>query len=208
MINLSECFNMIGTNGCMDVASSMGLQGIDPSMMDISIPIYGPFFMKVLMGQDCGFICDTIPEFTAIRQLNQNCGTVAVAINLLEMDVLTLVGALLTFTPDTGMNCFLKLSAIDLVNMSAELISSIAGATGIPMPPGVTDGLVDITEVAGDILQAVFNMLIEVLNNDLENKGITLREWEELPDFYNMIRESGEMQEMRMYRQEVGAFMF
>lgn len=208
MINLSECFNMIGTNGCMDVASSMGLQGIDPSMMDISIPIYGPFFMKVLMGQDCGFICDTIPEFTAIRQLNQNCGTVAVAINLLEMDVLTLVGALLTFTPDTGMNCFLKLSEIDLVNMSAELISSIAGATGIPMPPGVTDGLVDITEVAGDILQAVFNMLIEVLNNDLENKGITLREWEELPDFYNMIRESGEMQEMRMYRQEVGAFMF
>ena len=208
MINLSECFNMIGTNGCMDVASSMGLQGVDPSMMDISIPVYGPFFMKVLIGQESGFICDTIPEFTAIRQLNQNCGTVTVTLNLLEMDVLTLVGALLTFTPDTGMNCFLKLSAIDLVNMSAELISSIAGATGIPMPPGVTDGLVDITEVAGDILQAVFNMLIEVLNNDLENKGITLREWEELPDFYNMIRESGEMQEMRMYRQEVGAFMF
>lgn len=208
MINLSECFNMIGTNGCMDVASSMGLQGIDPSMMDISIPVYGPFFMKVLIGQESGFICDTIPEFTVLRQLNQNCGTVAVAINLLEMDVLTLVGALLTFTPDTGMNCFLKLSAIDLVNMSAELISSIAGATGIPLPPGVTDGLVDITEVAGDILQAVFDMLIEVLNNDLENKGITLREWEELPNFYNMIRESGEMQEMRMYRQEVGAFMF
>lgn len=208
MINLSECFNMIGTNGCMDVASSMGLQGVDPSMMDISIPVYGPFFMKVLIGQESGFICDTIPEFTVLRQLNQNCGTVAVAINLLEMDVLTLVGALLTFTPDTGMNCFLKLSEIDLVNMSAELISSIAGATGIPMPPGVTDGLVDITEVAGDILQAVFNMLIELLNNDLENKGITLREWEELPDFYNMIRESGEMQEMRMYRQEVGAFMF
>lgn len=208
MINLSECFSMIGTDGCMDVASSMGLQGIDPSMMDISIPVYGPFFMKVLIGQESGFICDSIQEFTAIRQLNKNCGTVAVTINLLEMDVLTLVGALLTFTPDTGMNCFLKLSAIDLVNMSAELISSIAGATGIPLPPGVTDGLVDIVEVAGDILQAVFDMLIEVLNNDLENKGITLREWEELPDFYNMIRESGEMQEMRMYRQEVGAFMF
>ena len=208
MIDMSECFNMIGTNGCMDVASSMGLQGIDPSMMDISIPVYGPFFMKVLMGQDCGFICESIPEFTAIRQLNQNCGTVTVTLNLLEMDVLTLVGALLTFTPDTGMNCFLKLSAIDLANMSAELLSSVASATGIPMPPGVTDGLVDITEVAGDILQAVFNMLIELLNDDFERKGITLREWEELPDFYNMIRESGEMQEMRMYRQEVGAFMF
>lgn len=208
MIDLSECFSMIGTDGCMDVASSMGMQGIDPSMMNISIPIYGPFFMKVLIGQDSGFICDSIQEFTAVRQLNQNCGTVTVTLNLMEMDILTLVGALLTFTPDTGMNCFLKLSAIDLANMSAELLSSIAGATGILLPPGVTDGLIDIVEVAGDILQAVFDMLIELLNNDFEQKGIELREWAELPDFYNMVRESGEMQEMRMYRQEVGAFMF
>lgn len=208
MIDLSECFNMIGTDGCMDVATSMGMQGIDPSMMDISIPVYGPFFMKVLIGQESGFICDSIPEFTALRQLNQNCGTVTVTLNLLEMDVLTLVGALLTFTPDTGMNCFLKLSAIDLANMSAEILSSVAGATGIAMPPGVSDGLVDVVEVAGDILQAVFDMLIEILNEDMERKGITLREWDELPDFYNMVRESGEMQEMRMFRQQVGAFLF
>ena len=164
--------------------------------------------MKILIGQDCGFICGSIPEFAAVRQLNQNCGTVAVALNLMEMDILTLVGALLTFTPDTGMNCFLKLSAIDLANMSAELLSAIANATGIPLPDGVTEGLVDIVEVAGEILQAVFDMLINVLSADLDEKGITLREWEELPDFYNTIRESGEMQEMRMYRQEIGAFFF
>lgn len=208
MIDMSECFKMIGTDGCMDVASSLGLQGVDQAMQDISIPIYGPFFMKILIGQDCGFICGSIPEFTAVRQLNQNCGTVAVALNLMEMDILTLVGALLTFTPDTGMNCFLKLSAIDLANMSAELLSAIANATGIPLPDGVTEGLVDIVEVAGEILQAVFDMLINVLSVDLDEKGITLREWEELPDFYNTIRESGEMQEMRMYRQEIGAFFF
>ena len=106
------------------------------------------------------------------------------------------------------MNCFLKLSAIDLANMSAELLSAIANATGIPLPDGVTEGLVDIVEVAGEILQAVFDMLINVLSVDLDEKGITLREWEELPDFYNTIRESGEMQEMRMYRQEIGAFFF
>ena len=208
MIDLSDCFSMIGTDGCMDVATSMGMQGIDPSMMDISIPVYGPFFMKVLIGQESGFICDSIPEFTALRQLNQNCGTVTVTLNLLEMDILTLVGALLTFTPNTGMNCFLKLSAVDLANMSAELLSMISDAAGIPLPPGVNDGLVDITEVAGDILQAVFDMLIEILNEDMERKGITLREWDELPDFYNMVRESGEMQEMRMFRQQVGAFLF
>lgn len=205
MINMSECFKMIGTDGCMDVASSLGMQGVDQAMQDISIPIYGPFFMKVLMGQDCGFICSTIQEFTAVRQLNQNCGTVAITLNLLEMDVLTLVGSLLTFTPDTGMNCFLKLSAIDLVNLSADMLSMIVDQTGVPLPPGVTDGLVDITDVASDIIQSAFDILISSLNDDLDSNGITLREWNELPDFYYTVKESGEMQEMRAYRQSVGA---
>ena len=189
----------------MDVASSLGMQGVDQSMQDISIPIYGPFFMKVLMGQDCGFICSTIQEFTAVRQLNQNCGTVAITLNLLEMDVLTLVGSLLTFTPDTGMNCFLKLSAIDLVNLSADMLNMIVDQTGVPLPPGVTDGLVDITDVASDIIQSAFDILISSLNDDLDSNGITLREWNELPEFYYTVKESGEMQEMRAYRQSVGA---
>lgn len=205
MINMSECFKMIGTDGCMDVASSLGMQGVDQTMQDISIPIYGPFFMKVLMGQDCGFICSTIQEFTAVRQLNQNCGTVAITLNLLEMDALTLVGSLLTFTPDTGMNCFLKLSAIDLVNLSADMLNMIVDQTGVPLPPGVTDGLVDITDVASDIIQSAFDILISSLNDDLDSNGITLREWNELPDFYYTVKESGEMQEMRAYRQSVGA---
>lgn len=205
MINMSECFKMIGTDGCMDVASSLGMQGVDQAMQDISIPIYGPFFMKVLMGQDCGFICSTIQEFTAVRQLNQNCGTVAITLNLLEMDALTLVGSLLTFTPDTGMNCFLKLSAIDLVNLSADMLSMIVDQTGVPLPPGVADGLVDITDVASDIIQSAFDILISSLNDDLDSNGITLREWNELPDFYYTVKESGEMQEMRAYRQSVGA---
>ena len=205
MINMSECFKMIGTDGCMDVASSLGMQGVDQAMQDISIPIYGPFFMKVLMGQDCGFICSTIQEFTAVRQLNQNCGTVAITLNLLEMDALTLVGSLLTFTPDTGMNCFLKLSAIDLVNLSADMLNMIVDQTGVPLPPGVADGLVDITDVASDIIQSAFDILISSLNDDLDSNGITLREWNELPDFYYTVKESGEMQEMRAYRQSVGA---
>lgn len=205
MINMSECFKMIGTDGCMDVASSLGMQGVDQAMQDISIPIYGPFFMKVLMGQDCGFICSTIQEFTAIRQLNKNCGTVAITLNLLEMDALTLVGSLLTFTPDTGMNCFLKLSAIDLVNLSADILNMIVDQTGVPLPPGVADGLVDITDVASDIIQSAFDILISSLNDDLDSNGITLREWNELPDFYYTVKESGEMQEMRAYRQSVGA---
>lgn len=208
MIDLSECFNMIGQDGCMDVASSMGMQGIDPAVQEISIPIYGPFFMKVLVGQDCGFICDSIPEFAAIKNLNQSCGTVTITLNLLEMDLLTLVGALLSFTPNTGMNCFLKLAAIDLVNITADLLPMISNAAGIPLPHGTAEGLVDLTEVAGDLLQTVFDKLIEILNDDMESKGIAIREWEELPEFYNAVRESGEMREMKLYRQQIGAFLF
>lgn len=208
MIDLSECFKMIGTDGCMDVATSMGMQGIDPSMAEISVPIYPPFYMKVLLGQNCGFICDTIPEYTAIKQLNESCGTVALSINLIEMDLLTLLGVLLTFTPSTGMNCFLKLSAIDLVNISVDLIPVIANATGIPLPPGFEEGVVTSTDVIEDLLQKVFDMLIDVISKDMETKGITLRDWDELPEFYNMLRESEEMQEMRMFRQQMGAFLF
>ena len=208
MIDLSECFKMVGTDGCMDVATSMGMQGIDPSMTEISIPIYPPFYMKVLLGQDCGFICDTIPEYTAIKQLNESCGTVALSINLIEMDLLTLLGVLLTFTPNTGMNCFLKLSAIDLLTISVDLIPVIANATGIPLPPGCEEGMAASTDVIQDLLQAVFDMLIDLISKDMESKGITLRDWDELPEFYNMLRESGEMQEMRMFRQQMGAFLF
>lgn len=208
MIDMSECFSMIGTDGCMDVASSLGMQGINPAMQEISIPIYGPFFMKILIDQECGFVCDSITEFTVMRQLNQNCGTVTITLNILEMDMLTLVGVLLAFTPDTGMNCFLKPAVIDLANMSLETLIMISDAAGIPLPPGTEDGLVNITEAAEDVIQVVFDMLMNVLNNDLEQKGITLREWEELPDFYNTVRASGEMQEMRMHRQQMGAFVF
>lgn len=202
MIDISECFSMIGENGCMDVATSLGMQGVDSAMSSISIPIYGPFSMKILIGEDCGFICDSIPEFTAISQLNENCGTVAITLNLLEMDILTLVGALLTFTPNTGMNCFLKLSAIDLLELGEDILSSVASSVGFTIPPGVS-----IIDIAGDILEFAFNMLIEILNNDLDSKGITLQEWTELPNFYNEVRESGEMQEMANYRHMIGGLI-
>jgi hypothetical protein len=199
---------MIGQDGCMDVASSLGLQGIDPSMTDISIPIYGPFYLQILIGQECGDLCNSLPEFTAVNQLNRNCGTVTIKINLLEMDIFTLVGGLLAFTPNTGMNCFLKLAAVDLINITADMLTAIVNVTGIPIPDAVTQGLSDITAFAGDILQAVFDMLIDIMDNDLTTNGINLREWTELPNFYNTVRASGEMQEMLAYRQQIGAFLF
>lgn len=208
MIDISDCFSMIGTDGCMDVASSLGIQGIDPAMQEISIPIYGPFFMKILIGQDSGFICDSIPEFTVVRQLNQNCGTVAIALNLMEMDILTLVGALLAFTPNTGMNCFLKLSAVDLVNMTPDIVKMIANAAGIPIPDGILNTTETVLDFAGELLDKLFEMLVDYLDDSLGSKGINLQEWDSLVDFYNDVLESGEMAQMRMYREQVGAFLF
>lgn len=208
MIDISECFSMIGTDGCMDVASSLGMQGIDPLMQEISIPIYGPFFMKILIGQDCGFICDSIPEFTAIKNLNENCGTVAITLNLLEMDILTLVGALLTFTPNTGMNFFMKLSAVDLLNMTPDIVKMIANAAGIPIPDGVLNTTETVLDFAGELLDKLFEMLMDYLDANLGSEGINLQEWDSLVDFYNDVLESGEMEQMRMYREQVGAFLF
>lgn len=208
MIDISECFSMIGTDGCMDVASSLGMQGIDPLMQEISIPIYGPFFMKILVGQDCGFICDSIPEFTAIKNLNENCGTVAITLNLLEMDILTLVGALLTFTPNTGMNFFMKLSAVDLLNMTPDIVKMIANAAGIPIPDGVLNTTETVLDFAGELLDKLFEMLMDYLDANLGSEGINLQEWDSLVDFYNDVLESGEMEQMRMYREQVGAFLF
>lgn len=208
MIDISDCFSMIGTDGCMDVASSLGIQGIDPAMQEISIPIYGPFFMKILIGQDSGFICDSIPEFTVVRQLNQNCGTVAIALNLMEMDILTLVGALLAFTPNTGMNCFLKLSAVDLVNMTPDIVKMIANAAGIPIPDGILNTTETVLDFAGELLDKLFEMLMDYLDDSLGSKGINLQEWDNLADFYNEVLESGEMEQMRIYREQVSAFLF
>lgn len=208
MIDISECFSMIGTDGCMDVASSLGMQGIDPLMQEISIPIYGPFFMKILVGQDCGFICDSIQEFTAIKNLNENCGTVTITLNLLEMDILTLVGALLTFTPNTGMNFFMKLSAVDLLNMTPDIVKMIANAAGIPIPDGVLNTTETVLDFAGELLDKLFEMLMDYLDANLGSEGINLQEWDSLVDFYNDVLESGEMEQMRMYREQVGAFIF
>jgi hypothetical protein len=183
------------------------MQGVDPSMGDISIPVYGPVYLKILVGQDSGFICSSIQEFMALKQLNENCGTVAITLNLMEMDILTLVGSVLTFTPNTGMNFFMKLSAVDLLDVSSDVITMIADASGIPMPEAVTSGLSDITEFAGDILQAVFDKLVDYLDDSLGSKGIAIREWEELPVFFNEVKASGEMAQMRQYRQQFGAMI-
>jgi len=212
MIGISNCFDMIGQNGCMDVASSLGMQGIGKDMQEISIPIYEVFYMKILIGQDSAFMCDSIQEFTAIRRMNNSCGSVTVTVNLLDMDLLTLLGALLIFTPNTGMNCFLKLNAINLIDDILDLLPMLADLAGLPLPDGMVDGALEGgtigIEFANRVLEVLFDKLVDVLNEDMATRGIAVRHWEELPEFYQGLVDSGEMKNMLKMRQELGALGF
>ena len=45
-----------------------------------------------------------------------------------------------------------------------------------------------------------------MLSADLEQYNINLMQWDMLPDFYEELRDSGEMAQMAKIRQMVGAF--
>ena len=207
MINLSEAFQFCGQGNCMDVASSLGLQGVN-NFQDVSIPIYGPFFLKILTGGKAGFICGNIQENSVLQHLNASCGTVAITINLLEMDMLTLVGGLLAFTPRTGMNVFLKPSAVELVDNISDLLPVVANLAGLTIPDMVFESEDLMIEFGGKVIQALFDMLIDALDKDLGSCGITIREWAEIPNFYNDVRNSGELQQMLQFRRQMGCPTF
>ena len=197
MIQLSEVFNMIGTNGCSDVATSLQMQGTES---DISIPIYEIFYLHILPAEHSNFMASSIPEANAIRQLAISCGGVSCTINLLDMDILTLAGVLCIFTPDTGMNVFFKDNIPDLANMTEEIVGTLAEMVGIPVQAG--NVTMDIAVKAIDML---FNKLVDSMEQNLGNCGINLKRWEELPEYYEYLKNSGEMQEMHSYRDIVGA---
>lgn len=208
MIDMSECFNMIGTDGCMDVASSLVLQGVEPNIDDISIPIYEVFFLNIKVGDNCGFICDSLEEYTTLQNLNKYCGSVTVTLNILDMDLLTLAGALLIYTPNTGMNVFVKMNALNLTEDMIELIPQIAEVSGIPIPDMVTDNLDIAEDFLNTALEALNERLIEILHEDLESNNINVMDWSDLPDFYVGLRNSGEITRMVNYRRQVSAAIF
>ncbi len=207
MINMSECFCMVGSNECIDVATSLGMQGINNSMPEISIPIYGSFFMKILIGQEYEVICDNIQQFGAIKDLNINCGTVAFTINLCRMDILTLACGVLTCTPSTGMNCFSRLCTVDVCNITPDILVLIAAEDGVLIPNEIIEGMQDGTEFAVEILETLSENLADAIYTDMSSNDIGIQEFDNIWNFYRNVKDSGEMYFMRQHRELTGALV-
>lgn len=204
MIELSQAFSMIGKDErCQDVASSLALQGTD---IGVSIPIYEIFYLKILGGPKSSNLASTIQEYNAIRRMAETCGAVAVTINVMDIDLLTLIGAVLIFTPRTGMNMFMRLGDI-LSNpeLPEEVLKIVLDALGIPMSDFLASTVSKPAERDLKVINIVFEKLMESLQKDLHSKGIRVRDWDELPSYYEDIYRSGEMHRMAQFRSMVQA---
>lgn len=193
MVQLSEAFSLIGINGCMDTATSLFLQGTVP---DISIPIYEIFNLKVLSAQNSNFIADNMAEYNALRVLSESCGGVLITINVLNIDMLTLLEGLCIYTPSTGMSVFIKSRQIPVENIGFDILQNISNLLGVEIP---SPDVINISFIE-NIIQELINRLINTLQSDLNYSGIALRSWDELEDFYTSINLCGDIKQMHMYR--------
>lgn len=201
MIGISDIFSMVGCDGCIDVASSLALQGADGC---IGIPIYDVFMLQILPGDSTASISESISEFNAIRELSECCGAISAKINILGIDILTLMGILAVSTPYTGMHVFVKLGDILVEQVPLELIAEVANSVGIPIPSGA----VNLLGFAQDLIKSLLDTIIEKITDNLDVYGIQLHEWSDLPAYYNQVKGSGEMEEMMYYRQSTNAALF
>jgi hypothetical protein len=197
VIELSEVFNLVGTNGCYDVATSMMMQGCEP---EVSIPIYEIFYLSIKMGESSSFLAGSISEFNAIRILAEKCGAVAATINLLDTDILTLLGCIMVATPNTGMHVFIKTGEIISDLIDPDTLNQLAELAGIEIPSGYSAS----AEALGKIIDFLFDRLMSILQDDLDNYGIYLHQFDELPQYFNTVRNSGEMEQMYRTRQMLG----
>ena len=90
MAELSQVFDMIGQDGCIDVATSLAMQNID---IDVDIPIYEVFHLKILAGEESGEVCESADFYEIIRHLSEACGGVTFSINLIGLNLLTIAAA-------------------------------------------------------------------------------------------------------------------
>lgn len=202
---MSEIFGMVGQGNIADVASSLSAQGVNTEM---SIPIYEVFYLKLLPGTKAGFICDSIAELSAIRELGIKCGSVCCTVNLLDMDMLTLVAMLAVCTPQTGYSVFYKSnveSALQGLETAGEAIaSSLVSLAGLDIDVDFDMGTVSL-DMAAKAIDMLANRLFGTLEDEFSHFGIAMRPWEQLPEFIHTVKQSGDMNQMFNFRKQMGA---
>lgn len=198
MITVSEMFSFICKGNCSDVATSLAMQGCIPNM---DIPIYEEFNLHIESGSNAGNIANSVQEYNVLRRLEMQCGAVIASISVEGIQALTLANALLIFTPSCGMTVFLKMLQINIEMINEQMVSVILEAAGMPIP----DFLDEAIGLVEEAISVVSHKFIGILQGDLANYGITLYPWDELPDYYNSIKNSGEMNMMYRNRQMNGA---
>lgn len=198
MIDVSDIFNLCGTDGVPDVATSMANQNI---LSDLSVPIFEGVYLKIIPNGDLSFLCSTLQEASLLQHLGRSCGTVGIAINVLDMDILTLIGCVCTFTPRTGANVFFKNNIPDLVNLTEDIVEELASLANLPFDPMICmQGKEYLLELASNAINIIFEKLVDILERDFANKGVNIHHWEELDDFHNELMQTGELRWMQRIR--------
>ncbi len=198
MISIAECFNHINFTDCVDVATSLALDGIPD---EISIPIYEVFNLHITKASNAQHMCSSMPEFGAIQQVSKATGGIVAGINVAGFDILTLVSVLMNTTSNREFNLFFKINTIDLANLSADAIQMMADICNVP---------IDISlgynqEMVENLLQTLLDKLMQIINNDTKQYGINTYSWEHFEDYYTNAKATGELQQMYNTRLQLGA---
>lgn len=196
MISVSEIFKYCGSEGVPDVATSLANQNV---CGDISIPVFEGVYLKIIPNGNIGFLCSSLREAGILQNLGRVCGTVGIALNVLDIDLLTLMGCVCAYTPRSGAHVFFKNNIPDLTHLTEEVAGDLAGLAAIPFDP-IGVGPEFILDIANQALEILFNKLVGVLETDFSTCGINMHTWDELSEFYAELVNTGEMEWMRKVR--------
>lgn len=179
----------------------------------MTLPIYEIFYLKVSSVNSLGNtgIADSIQEFSILRELGITCGGVCASINILDMDILTLVNIMLIATPNSGFNIFIKPRSMNLVGMAPDVIKTVADLACIPIPDGILDVVCSTIEAYADFAEQVqniiFDKLIDMIDNNCAAMNVNVGTWDDLCEYYMRLKESGEMQQMQHIRAMTGGMV-
>lgn len=183
MIQLSELFNLVGTNSFPDMASKLISLNCTAN---VAIPVYDIFTITMHSISDLELlgIAESIQEFNILRLLGYNCGGVYASMGMIGYDSLSLLNMLMLTIPLRGSSIFIKTN-----QALSHLIDDIA--------------LIKIQEIlpiqvynTDDIL----NYLLNTITNNLCNTGVSIYQWEFIHDYYSMLENTGELNQFIMFR--------